>query len=337
MPTDEIKNTLKHLTLATLEETLKSVHENAKGEKNVLTERYENAVLDTAIGEFLRKLKAKDTKTLCKIVGVDEKSDDTGALKDGCKRIGINGLLDKTDDTMLETFCQLLSLETKDKDDMKKQIEDEVILTGMEAFLTKLSVPILKKHCSELELGAAQNKKQLVDRLMVHMFQLEPIKDNSKTKKEDKEKDKETKTEKRKAKKVEGKEKEDEPATKRPKRGKEKPKKEEDTKDEETIRKGPHVAPPLETITKGKHDNTTALRDNFNLPDLVKFCKLKGLPSSGNKKDVMKRIVTYLETGDVPETKKRKGKPVAAKKKAPPTKKQKTEKKDKKEKKEDTK
>ena len=38
------------------------------------------------------------------------------------------------------------------------------MLTGMEAFLSQLTVAILKKHCDELKLGKSKEKKELVDK-----------------------------------------------------------------------------------------------------------------------------------------------------------------------------
>jgi len=62
----------------------------------------------------------------------------------------------------------------------------------------------------------------------------------------------------------------------------------------------------LETIKKGGYDTKVALYDNFNLPDLAKFCKEKGIKSSGKKNDLIKRILHYLATGEVAAPKKEK-------------------------------
>ena len=50
------------------------------------------------------------------------------------------------------------------------------------------------------------------------------------------------------------------------------------------------------------------LYDNYNLPDLVKYAKQEGLKTTGKKTILIKRIVTYVQTG-VKEEPGVKGKP----------------------------
>ena len=57
------------------------------------------------------------------------------------------------------------------------------------------------------------------------------------------------------------------------------------------------VAPPLETIKIGGYDSRVTLYDNFNLPDLVKFCKQHNLKAHGKKNDLIKVILNYLYAG----------------------------------------
>lgn len=47
------------------------------------------------------------------------------------------------------------------------------------------------------------------------------------------------------------------------------------------------------------------LFDNFNLPDLVAYCKRHSLKATGKKKDVIKRILESL-SGGTPKSEKRK-------------------------------
>lgn len=101
---------------------------------------------------------------------------------------------------------------------------------------------------------------------MVHIFELEPLGAE----------DKEEKSKDTKKKSKEKKEKEKKEAKKREK----------------------FVAPPLDTIAKGKFDTYVALYDNFNLPDLVNYCKKHDLKTSGKKKEVIQRILHYLNTGE---------------------------------------
>lgn len=68
------------------------------------------------------------------------------------------------------------------------------------------------------------------------------------------------------------------------------------------------VAPPLSTIVKGAYTYQT-MYDNFNLTDLQQYSKQEGLKGKGVKKDVIRDILRYLETGEKEdESKKKKGK-----------------------------
>ena len=65
--------------------------------------------------------------------------------------------------------------------------------------------------------------------------------------------------------------------------------------------------PPFELIMAHRFD-AQGLYNNFNLPDLVEFCRLHGLPlSSAKKKNALIRVILqYVETGVVPAAGKRK-------------------------------
>jgi len=47
------------------------------------------------------------------------------------------------------------------------------MLSGMESFLKTVSTATLKNHLSEMNLSSAGNQDQLVDRLLVKIFDLE--------------------------------------------------------------------------------------------------------------------------------------------------------------------
>ena len=70
---------------------------------------------------------------------------------------------------------------------------------------------------------------------------------------------------------------------------------------------GKWVHPPFELIMAHRFD-AQGLYNNFNLPDLVEFCRLHGLPlSSAKKKNALIRVILqYVETGVVPAAGKRK-------------------------------
>jgi len=147
--------------------------------KDDLLQRYQEAVLDVGLYNFVDKLNSSDLKSSCATLGLEQKDDEEckKELKEKLEgsKGGINGLIEKADESLLKKFCATLGLEPDDKDDMIKQIADEVMLTGMESFLNKLTTPNLKGHCSEMKLSTGGNKSQMVERLMVNIFELEPL------------------------------------------------------------------------------------------------------------------------------------------------------------------
>lgn len=75
---------------------------------------------------------------------------------------------------LLKKYARQLSLDpTAERDEMRKSIADEVMLTGTEAFLTSLSPKLLCRLCSALRL-ASDNHELLVEGLMVYAFHLCP-------------------------------------------------------------------------------------------------------------------------------------------------------------------
>jgi len=235
------------------------------------------------VESFVVKLKDGDVKLSCKALGTSDETKE--ALSAAAKAIGISAFIEKADDSLLNSFCETLGLETSSREEMMKQIADEVMLTGMESFLHKLTAPLLKSHCSEMSISQSGTKKELIERLMVHIFELEPL-DNEKTKKTKKTKGKSSKKEKSK----------NDNKDRKNENGKKEKQKQGTTREK-------FVAPPLETIRVGKYDTHVTLYDNFNLPDLVAFCKQNGIKASGKKKEVIKRILSYLHTGEVQQQK----------------------------------
>jgi hypothetical protein len=328
--TEEIEKALGKLDSKSLKATLEHFKLSTSGDKDALLNRYKNKVIEVGIALFVKKLKGPDVKACCKALGVKASGDEESrsSLEEAVIKKGIEGLLEAVEDSTLKKFTSTLGLQAGNHKEMVQQIGDEVMLTGMESFLNQLPVELLRNHCEELELPDRGSKKDLVEKLMVEIFELEPLADDdkkSKSKKDDKKKSSEKKSsEKKKSKKEEASSDEESGGSKR-KRSSSSSKK--SSKKGSGAKRTAWVAPPLETIAKGKHDTYTALYDNFNLPDLVKFCKQKKLVCSGKKKDVINRILAYLKTG-VPEEpkKKRKRKASSSKKKekGPAAKKQKT-------------
>jgi len=258
-------------------------------------------VLEVGVRNFIKKLKAAEVKTASKAMSLKTSTDAEEArssLEEKVGDEGINALIESVDDAVLKKFCSTLGLEPGARQDMITQIADEVMLTGMESFLNGFAAPLLKSHCQELELDTNGAKKDLVERLMVAIFELEPLNDG-----DPKSKSKSKKaSEKKSAKKAEKSDDESSPSPKKRSSSK------KTKKSASSAKRTAWVAPPLDTIKKGKYDNYTALYDNFNLPDLVKYCKQKHLVSSGKKKDVINRILNHMKTGLVEEPKKKKRK-----------------------------
>jgi len=262
------------------------------------------------------------------------------SLKDGLteniQSAGLGTVLGKSEEDLLKKFSSALGLEDETPDYAKK-IEDEVMLIGMEGFLQNLNPELLRKHCAELNLTKSGTKIELEERLMVHIFELEPLD----TKKEvpqanlDKEKEEAKPKENKKRKATEVKENKaagkkekkiddrvEVATTQRPKRSATKKKADDEVEEKPAKRqrkdstapkehkekpahkkqkdaprtRAPYVAPPLSTIVKGQY-SAADLHNKFNLTDLQKYAKQEGLKSSGQKKNLIKRIITYLETG----------------------------------------
>jgi len=196
MSTAEIAKAVQNLDAKTIQKALTAIGTEVEGKD--LVGSYQNAVLKTGIKNFVGKLSDKDLKAASKVLGLEEESkkeEGKAALEEGLLvGSGLNGLLTKADDDLLCTFCDTLGLTKSEKTAMIKEIADEVMLTGMESFLNSLKLDILRPHCSELKLPTGGAKKDLVERLMVHIFELEPLEEG------EKEKEKEAKKEPKKGK-----------------------------------------------------------------------------------------------------------------------------------------
>jgi len=289
MSTQEIDKAIEKLDITTLKESLITLKVPCDSEKDILRQRYQESVLTVGLKNFIHKLKPIDIQNVCKAMKIpDSEKEVMEALEDVAIKNGINGLVEAVDGDLLKNFCETLGLDCSDATDMKKQIADEVMLTGMESLLNRLSKILLQKHASEMGIKSSGEKKELVERLMVHIFELEPLEEIEKTKIK-------PKKEKKKKKELESK------PTKKEKKPKEK---KEPQEKKEPVKREKFVAPPLDTICKGKYDSYTALYDNFNLPDLVNYCKQEDLKTTGKKKDVIKRMLHYLHTGEKEEQKK---------------------------------
>lgn len=168
MSTQEIAKAFHNLDTNTLKSSLKVVEANSDGNKEAVEKKYQEAVLDVGLKGFISKLKAGYVPDACKALGIESGDKSENELRknmeDAVSKTGIVGLCDKADDSLLKKFSETLGLETAEREDMKKQIADEVMLTGMESFLNKLSLALLKAHAAEMKLTATGSKKDLVEK-----------------------------------------------------------------------------------------------------------------------------------------------------------------------------
>eukprot|EP01116_Phalansterium_solitarium_P024351 TRINITY_DN88_c5_g1_i1.p1 TRINITY_DN88_c5_g1~~TRINITY_DN88_c5_g1_i1.p1 ORF type:complete len:378 (-),score=140.29 TRINITY_DN88_c5_g1_i1:101-1234(-) len=337
--TFEIASAISGLDDSVLREALE--HSRIDPGDNNPAKRYQLAVLEFGVKKFLGKLDLETLRATASVLKVDPSSGAEQlreAIEAKIRHEITDGLTKKVDDNLLKKFCDVLGLESSGStDDDVKQIEDEVMLSGTENFLNQLPDTLLKKHCAGLKLQTSGGRAELVERLMVHMFELEPL-DEAKPKKKptddkggkggkagkggnkagDKSKGaaaaakkresdgKQTPPKKKAKQEAPADSDSDSDAKASPPKGKKTPAKEkEPAATTPTMPKGKWQAPPIETICKGQHDSYQALFDNFNLPDLQEYCKKYNMPfSSTPKPKLIKRILHHLETGETTDVKK---------------------------------
>jgi hypothetical protein len=166
MSAQEIQKAIAALKAETLKKSIEAFEETKESEKQKLETHYIELVKKISLQNLLAKLKEKDLKSVCDVANVKADSDNAATLKklEVALPGGISPLLDKSSEDLLKAFSNTLGLEIADKEDMKKQIADEVMLTGMESFLNKLGAPVLKSSCTEMKLDIKGTKNQLVER-----------------------------------------------------------------------------------------------------------------------------------------------------------------------------
>ncbi len=129
MSTQEIAKAVQNLEAKTIQQALASYGTKTDAtEKSALVEAYQNAVLETGLKNFVGKLSDKDIKAAGKAIGLDEiekKKEGKKTLEEALLTSGINGLLNKADDKLLNTFCETLGLGISERSAMIKEIADE--------------------------------------------------------------------------------------------------------------------------------------------------------------------------------------------------------------------
>jgi len=180
---------------------------------------------------------------------------------------------------VLNQFCEILGLPIKSQvGDMIKSIADEIMLSGSEELFSQFPEQLLISFLVDLELTFKPNdkKEKLVDCIMVHAFELEPLESFQKLLHGESDSGSD----------------EDRPLKKR----------KVDTVNGESIsvstsgKKAKYVCPPLSNIKKGITRDD--LQNKYNVTDLQQWCKENGLASSGKKPQLIKHILEYLQTGE---------------------------------------
>lgn len=257
------------------------------------------------------------------------------------QRLGVDDFVSAADGALLADYSVLLNLAQApgaDRDALRRLVCDELMLSGVLHVLTHVAPALLRAvaRAHGIALADTDTDATIADWVMCVAFKLDPLpgsrppvlsSDSSKV--ENDGGDKGEKGEEEEEEEDNGSA--DEPAEKRQKtttaggsaakRSSAKKKEEGPTEEEDATEKGDAklaeqgyytedgkwVHPPFELIMARKFD-AQGLYNNFNLPDLVEFCRLHGLPlSSAKKKNALIRVILqYAETGVVPQSGKRK-------------------------------
>jgi len=175
--TTEIEKAIKKLSEGTLKDVLKQFGSEASGSKDELLKKYQSNVVKVGLKNFLGKLSKEDIESTRKALKVKTDENDKKLVEAIEEHLTdeIPSLLDNSSDELLTSFCKTLNLDPSERANMVKHISDELLLTGMESFLKRLPLNILKAHANEMNLTSSGNKSQVVERLMVHIFELEPL------------------------------------------------------------------------------------------------------------------------------------------------------------------
>jgi len=297
-------------------------------------QKFIRAVQYCALQRFERTLPTEMKERAAKTLGVA-----AGELVTQLADVDVDLFVNSAGTDLLRAYATRLNLEDTNapRDVLRRNVADEIMLTGTECFLVRLPLPLLIRLCEALNVGATERARptpqtrELVEALMVYIFQLDPIttpatgtaatgattttaastaaaappdkKRKSSTKlttptsapskpksKKNKEKDthdrdtvsdKEKKRKKKKDKeerKEKEKEKEDEESVELEK----KKSKSGGATGDDVVPRGYYdkdrqwVCPPFEAVVAGKYDYQ-GLYDNFNMDDLVRFCKQHGI------------------------------------------------------------
>jgi len=296
--TRELEETVQKIDVEALKKSLEMNTGDSKGKKSAIVQGIGNKVLELGIQGFVKALQSKwvrDTWEVVKHHAADKaaKAPRKQDLAELILQMGLEYFLQECNLDLLNHFSSVLLLEQSTKEGMVSQIADEIMLTGTNGFLHNLSVPLLKQWCQSLSVKTVGAKKVLSERLMVKIFDLEPLPEGElegsqveETKEEEEEEEEE--------------EEQDETKTKKQDQGNETEKDQEydaaAKKSDSGGKRAKYVAPPISTIQKGK--TKQELHSLFNAKDLQEYCRQHDMLASGKKPLLIKRILKYLDTGE---------------------------------------
>jgi len=177
-------------------------------------------------------------------------------------------------------------------------LSDEIMLGGMEDWLKSFPRQLLENWCTDfgLEFSPDSHEALLVEKIMEKMFQLKPIITELPVPSGNEEQDKEEPEPKI----GNNSEKEERRGIKRKKENIVEDETEENSGQSKKKPRGKYKCPPLANIKRGVSRDD--LHNLYNVTDLQKWCKENSIYHMGKKSVLIKRIITFLDTGDKPVT-----------------------------------
>ncbi len=176
--THELEEAGQKLGLDVLKASLNINGGEPDNKKPVCLQRIGNKVLEIGLRDFLEGLSPKCIEESCKAakLSIGKRSKDiTTKLGNAILQQNLDEFLQECSKDLLSQYCTVLLLDQSTKENMIAQIADEIMLTGSKKFLHTLTLPLLKKWCTSMGQKTQGTKKDLVERLMVHIFELEPL------------------------------------------------------------------------------------------------------------------------------------------------------------------
>lgn len=150
--TKEVSAALQNVNINTIKAALKVGKFNpTSNAKAALIQNFEDCIIKQGISEFVSRLQRKTLKITCRACEIENPRQ--RALADEILRIGISDFLSiKCEVNLLREFGRVLGLDKdpvvkyldKTATELEKEIADEIMLIGMEHFLRKMPLELIK-------------------------------------------------------------------------------------------------------------------------------------------------------------------------------------------------